>query len=182
MRKVFVIAVFLISASVAHIFYFIGQVQFYGSLTQNLEKPLKADGIIVVTGAPYRIEKGIDLLKEKWGKRLLISGVHPSAKYSPLLRNSSDLCCVDLDEKAENTRANVIESEKWIKDHNFHSIILVTSDYHMPRSIMEFHRVMPDLHVTPYSIIDPGTPFRFHVIEYVKYTLACLRTFFLTHI
>src|SRR5579883_3119099 len=129
MRKTFVFSSVILCILIAHIFYFIRQVQHYRDVTENLASSLKADSIVVVTGAPYRIEKAVELLKEKRGKRLLVSGVHPSAKRSTILQNNSNLCCIDLDEKAANTRANVLESEKWIKARNFHSIILVTSDY-----------------------------------------------------
>ena len=45
---------------------------------------------------------------------------------------------ITLDEKSTNTVENAIEAAAWVKKNNIRSIRLVTSNYHMPRSMAEF--------------------------------------------
>lgn len=116
----------------------------------------KYDAIIVLTGAKGRIETGLQLLVDGYSGRLLISGVLDNVPFNDLIANNSDNlsdltlqkikshCCIDLDYKADTTETNAIESAKWIQDHDVHSILLVTSALHMPRSYLLFHRTIAD--------------------------------------
>ena len=99
-------------------------------------------GIVVLTGGKHRIEKGVNLLARGYGKKLFISGVFmPSeinTKFS-LEKEKSDLfkCCVFFGEKAKNTVENALEVEKWLmKNKEIKSVILVSSYYHLPRSMI----------------------------------------------
>jgi len=45
---------------------------------------------------------------------------------------------VIIERASKNTVENAIKTNEWIKDNNIKSIRLVTSNYHMPRSVLEF--------------------------------------------
>lgn len=78
----------------------------------------KADGIVVLTGGSSRVSDAMELLAAGYGKRLLISGVHPTSTASDISRtlpeNQSFMhCCVDLDRTAVSTRGNAAEARRW---------------------------------------------------------------------
>jgi len=124
--------------------------------------PPRVDAIVVLTGGAQRIKAAGDLLEARLARRLLISGVNRVVKRSKLQRLlgvDAELfkCCVDVDYAAQNTRGNAIETRKWALKHQFESLIVVTSSYHMPRSLMELGRAMPAVDLVAY----PVTPARF---------------------
>lgn len=121
--------------------------------------PERADGIIVLTGGQARIDAAVALLKSGKGDRLLISGVHPSADRDDLaLATGGDqnlfACCVDIDYAALDTVGNAEESAKWIASHGYTSAILVTNNYHMPRSLLEMERLVGDTRLDPYPVVN----------------------------
>src|SRR3546814_11467635 len=65
---------------------------------------------------------------------------------------SSDVCSSDLGYEADNTRGNAVETAAWMKDQGFTSLRLVTATYHMPRSLLEFRRLMPDIEIVPHPV------------------------------
>jgi uncharacterized SAM-binding protein YcdF (DUF218 family) len=149
-----------------------------------------ADGIVVLTGGSSRVSDAIELLAKGYGKRLLISGVHPTNGLVDISRTLPDnqgllSCCVDLDRSAVNTRSNAFETRRWAHERRFKSLIVVTSNYHMPRAIVELSHEMPDIELLPYAVIgdkwrdEPwwtsGATFRLLLSEYVKYVAAELR-------
>ena len=95
-------------------------------------------------------------------------------------------CCVDIDRSATNTIGNAVETRRWAQPRNFHSLIIVTSDYHMPRAMTELTHQLPDVTLIPYAVVTERTledPWWKHVttartlaIEYVKYVAAIVRT------
>jgi len=106
-----------------------------------------ADGIVVLTGGSSRVSDAMELLAAGYGKRLLISGVHPTNAASDISRSLPDnqsllRCCVDLDRSAVNTRSNAAETRRWAHERGFKSLIVVTSNYHMPRAIVELSHAM----------------------------------------
>jgi uncharacterized SAM-binding protein YcdF (DUF218 family) len=120
--------------------------------------PPVADGIVALTGASsMRIEAATRLLELGKGRRLLISGVNPVVRPAEL-RDAAGAagraydCCVDLGFEAVNTQGNARETAAWARRHAFRSLIVVTSDYHMPRSILELHASMPDIELHPYPV------------------------------
>ena len=149
-----------------------------------------ADAIIVLTGGQSRIQTAIDLLKNKRGKRLLISGVHPATSEKMLQRAThADQklfdCCIDLDRSALNTVGNATESERWIRANNYRRVILVTNNYHIPRSALEMSYRMKDVEFIPYPVVSgerrehswvaEGDTLRVLFTEYVKYLGAAVR-------
>ena len=151
----------------------------------------KADGIVVLTGAASRIPDAIELLAAERGKRLLITGVHRAtsareiARLTPLYSKYFS-CCIDLDRSALNTFGNAIETKRWAREHNFNSLIVVTSNWHMPRAMAELEHQLPDVTLIPYPVISrederpiPGgrtsTTARLLFAEYLKYLFALIR-------
>lgn len=115
----------------------------------------EADGIIVLTGGQSRMEAAYSLLAAGKGKRLLISGVHPAIGEKSLMQAvgadpAKFACCIDIDRRAQETVGNAVESVKWAQSLGFKRVILVTNNYHMPRSLLEFRRARPKLEVVPY--------------------------------
>lgn len=120
--------------------------------------PQPADAIIVLTGGSARVDTGVELLMAGKGTRLLISGVNPMARMEDLQRATGgdrELfdCCVDIDHAALDTIGNAEESARWVVEHAFASVILVTNNYHMPRSLMEMRRYVGDLDLQPYPVV-----------------------------
>jgi uncharacterized SAM-binding protein YcdF (DUF218 family) len=154
-------------------------------------EPAGADAIIVLTGGQYRIDTAVELLRSGKGKRLLISGVNPMADADDLQRatGADDTlfkCCVDIDHAALDTVGNAAESAKWVTTNAYASAILVTNNYHMPRSLLEMRRVNASLKIVPYPVVN--TPLgdgewmrkpealRVLFTEYTKYLAALVRS------
>ena len=150
----------------------------------------KADGIVVLTGAASRIPDAIELLAAERGKRLLITGVHRAtstkevARLTPLY-SKFFTCCIDLDRSALNTFGNALETRRWAREHNFNSLIVVTSNWHMPRAMAELSHQLPDTALIAYPVSSEkvrNEPWwssletaRFLFAEYLKYLFALTR-------
>lgn len=113
-----------------------------------------ADAIVVLTGGSERLNHGLRLLEQGRSDTLFISGVHDGVGITdlPALRDRgpADLpCCITLGYDAGDTAGNAIETAAWVADRDIDTIRLVTSNYHMPRSLLEFRQRMPDLTIIP---------------------------------
>ncbi len=150
----------------------------------------KADGIVVLTGAAARISAGAHLLREGHGKRLLISGVNRITTKQDVERLSgldhkSFTCCVDLGYEALDTVGNADETRTWANANGYHTLIVVTSSYHMPRALAELALAMPDTDFIPHTVTPKDFPdsgwwlsvrtTRYLLSEYVKYLPAVAR-------
>ena len=139
----------------------------------------RADAIIVLTGGAGRLEAGLTLLEAKVAKRLLISGVNPVVKrgeLSALTGAEQNLftCCVDLGKAAMNTEGNALEGADWAKELGFNTIVLVTADYHMPRSLVLFREAMPDTVIIAHPVSGEW-PLLYIAKEYSKYVITLVR-------
>jgi uncharacterized SAM-binding protein YcdF (DUF218 family) len=122
-----------------------------------------ADGIVALTGDEDRISEAVRLLAEGKAKRLLISGVNKSTRAPEIITLNTATgkeallfrCCVDLDKRALNTEDNAFETTAWVRRKGFRSLIVVTSTYHMPRSLIELRQSMPDVELIPYPVKSP---------------------------
>lgn len=152
-----------------------------------------ADGIVVLTGGSSRVSDAMELLAIGYGKRLLISGVHYANSLSDISRSLPDSdsllqCCVDLDHSAVNTRSNATETRRWVQQRGFQSLIVVTSNYHMPRAIVELSHALPDITLIPFAVVgetwreEPwwtnAITMRLLLLEYAKYLAAEVRVRF----
>ena len=171
--------------ALAGFLWFVGQIA-----TVEVTLDSKADGIVVLTGAAARIPDAIELLAAERGKRLLISGVHQStnskeiARVTPLYAQYFK-CCIDLDKSALNTFGNAIETKRWAHKYQFNSLIVVTSNWHMPRAMVELRHQLPEIKLIPYPVISEhmkneswwanGDTVRLLMAEYLKFLFASLR-------
>jgi uncharacterized SAM-binding protein YcdF (DUF218 family) len=171
---------------------FIGGFVWFAQAVPSDEIVLQADsdGIVVLTGGASRIADAIELLAAGHGKRLLITGVHPTTSSREIARVVPShqrllACCVDLDHSAVNTLGNAAETRRWAKHLGFQSLIVVTSSYHMPRSMAELARQLPDVRLVAFPVVTdkmraepwwtnlPTAKLLFS--EYLKYMLAQVR-------
>jgi uncharacterized SAM-binding protein YcdF (DUF218 family) len=169
----------------------LGYVRFAAGLV--LREPAavpRTDAIVVVTGGSQRVGDAIGLLGADRGSRLLISGVNEKtgreelAKLNPSSRELM-ACCVDLDYRARNTIGNAIEARRWVRQHKFGSLLVVTSNYHMPRTLAEFAHAMPGVRFVPHPVVtdqidaagwwNEWRTVKVLVPEYLKYLVARLR-------
>jgi uncharacterized SAM-binding protein YcdF (DUF218 family) len=122
------------------------------------EAPPRADGIVALTGGSLeRLETGVRLLEQRKGERLLISGVNrivTDAELYHALNVDPGLgeCCIDIGRVAQDTLGNASETTSWAREHRFTRLILVTDDYHMPRSYAELKLAMPEAEVFAYPV------------------------------
>jgi uncharacterized SAM-binding protein YcdF (DUF218 family) len=150
----------------------------------------KADAIVVLTGGSQRIDHAIELLKAGAGERLLISGVHPTTsgnQIRKLTQSSSTLfeCCVDIGHEAIDTIGNANETARWINDHGYRRVLVVTNNYHIPRSLLELKRSDRQTEFLPYPVVNSDlrngnwltepTIVKAMLSEYLKYSVATLR-------
>ena len=149
-----------------------------------------ADGIVVLTGGASRISDAIELLAAGHGKRLLISGVHRATSSAEIARTNPRYqglvaCCVDLDHSAVNTTGNAVETRRWVRDRGFSSLIVVSSAYHMPRTMAELAKQLPDVALVPFPVVTEklrNEPWwtsaltaKLILSEYAKFVVARLR-------
>jgi uncharacterized SAM-binding protein YcdF (DUF218 family) len=154
------------------------------------KNPEEADAIIVLTGGQARLDAALSLLKSGKGQRLLISGVNPRADLDDLQAVTGGdkmlfSCCIDIDHAALDTIGNAEESAKWVEIHAYRSVLLVTNNYHMPRSLLEMGRLLQEAELRPYPVVntklDDGIwmtkPDALRVLftEYTKYLASLAR-------
>ena len=167
-----------------------GLLAFAGRVQQSTPAPdpQPADGVVALTGANSneRIAAGLQLLQDGLGKRLLISGVNRDASREDI-RNASKAsrrlydCCVDLGFTAADTVGNARETAEWAQSMRYRRLIVVTSDYHMPRAMLELRAVLrpPAFSLTTYAVPTEtlrnrrwwrsARASRLLVVEYCKY-------------
>lgn len=129
----------------------------------------QGDAVIALTGGSgLRIAAGVRLIEAGAAPHLLVSGVHPDVTMDQITALAGGpasiyACCVTLGRVAETTAGNAAETARWASDEGHRKLIIVTSDYHMPRSLILLHRAMPELELVAYPVrsrIDPYKPLR----------------------
>ncbi len=148
------------------------------------------DAVVVLTGGRDRVVRALEIMQDSNAERLLITGVHPETTIQQIAlttQNQTDLfsCCVDLDRRARNTVDNAREAANWAREHGFSKLLVVTSSYHMPRSLVEFNAAMDGVNLVPYPVFSEGllldkwwTSYptaRLLMREYLKYIHARIR-------
>ena len=174
----------ILLAALAAVFGF-GFFLFWGLIDHEpAQEVARADAIVALTGGEARIPEAVKLLAQGKGRRLLISGVNPATtrrELAGLTPNSQHLfrCCIDVGRLARDTIGNADETSAWVRERRFSSLIVVTASYHMPRSLAELRRTLPDVVLIPYPVrprnvhVDawwahPGT-LQLLLSEYVKF-------------
>jgi uncharacterized SAM-binding protein YcdF (DUF218 family) len=120
----------------------------YSSLSVGADPQTQTDAIVVLTGGRLRLEAGLDLLGAGRAQKLFVSGVNPHVDRLALMRVAgyagSDLSRIVVGHDAGNTLGNARETAGWMRREGYRSLRLVTSWYHIERSLLEFRRAMPD--------------------------------------
>ncbi|HEY3777397.1 MAG TPA: YdcF family protein [Rhizomicrobium sp.] len=175
--------------------YLVGFAVFVAKLPTAAPRAVHADAVVALTGGEDRLDVAVALFEHGIGRRLLITGVYPYMTKSllkPLLHGGPRFdCCVDLGFAATNTHGNAMETAGWARAHGYHSLIVVTANYHMPRSLEEFSAAMPGVKLVPYPVpeiatakrwwLDPGA-IRALQYEYAKFLGSfALRTVYPHH-
>jgi len=145
------------------------------------------DAIVVVTGGRQRLETGLELFSAGKAKKLFISGVNQHVDRDELLRTVGPIpenaaCCIAIGRTAADTFGNAHESAEWMREEGYRSLRLVTSWYHMRRSLLEFGRAMPQVGIIPHPVyahhVDPERWWSWHgaplliLGEYDKYLVT----------
>ena len=158
------LAVYMAGRWLAGLFVFVAEIpagMADGAPPPGLEG--KADAVAVLTGGHGRLQAGFALLEQGAAKKLFISGVYDGVAVRELLNLTAKAqdereCCVVLGYAAGDTVGNAAETAEWLEEEGFASLILVTSNYHMPRALVEFEMAAPDARIAPYPIASPNVP------------------------
>ncbi|MCH8925057.1 MAG: YdcF family protein [Proteobacteria bacterium] len=171
--------------------WLVGLLWFAKDLPVSVAAPARAtDAIVVLTGGSRRVHQGLELLAQRRAKKLFISGVYRGVDVRELLsvsqQSPADLdCCIALGYEADSTRGNARETADWMREQGLGSLRLVTAAYHMPRSLLEFRRAMPEIEIVPHPVFPehvkqrdwwrwPGSA-SLIISEYNKYLVALAR-------
>lgn len=130
-----------------------------------LPKPsdgVTTDAVIVPTGGPGRIARGLAVLDRGLAGKMLVSGVDPEVRPQEFavqfgVSPRTMACCVTLGFAAVDTRSNAAETAKWVAQNEVRSLRLVTTDWHLRRAAGELDRALPD-HVTVIRDAVPSQP------------------------
>ncbi len=149
-----------------------------------------AEGAVALTGGADRIAEAVELLARGDADRLLITGVNPLTTRAHLVRQTPQAralfnCCIELGYDAANTVGNAEETERWARTHHIRTLIVVTSNYHMPRALAEIGSVLPDVALIAYPVVtdhdrerpwwNDGQRARLVLTEYLKYLAVQVR-------
>lgn len=142
-----------------------------------------SDAIVVLTGGTDRIEHALGLFAKGKAAHLFISGVHPDVSMRDITNKwSGDValppCCITLGYEATTTQQNAKEVHEWIMHEGYSSIRLVTSNFHMNRSMIELRHVMPDIEIIPHPIIQSNAraaDLWFWIVSFKEYNKIIVR-------
>ncbi|MFM9889729.1 MAG: YdcF family protein [Rickettsiales bacterium] len=162
---------------------------------ESVSASVKTDAIIVLTGGADRVEHGLEMLAEGAAPVLFISGVGAHVTKAQMLAAHASASAkqrldqvqpeIVFDYEAATTQSNAEQALAFVRQRNIHSIRLITAHYHMPRSLLEFRRAMPDVNLVPDPVFPEGfkrnqwwqhdNTRRLLFSEYYKYYGAMLR-------
>ena len=135
-----------------------GLAWFSQQIPRRVEDPFAVtDAIVVLTGGAGRLGTGLELLAQGRAGRLFVTGVYRGVDVAEILRISRQApdsleCCIEVGHDATDTTGNARETARWMAAEGLRSLRLVTASYHMPRSLAEFRRVMPDVVLVPHPV------------------------------
>ncbi len=165
----------------------VGFFSFLYEITHLNNSTERADGVVVFTGGRDRIKRGIALLHaEQKDTPLLISGVHTPDQLQEIASHTQTKDLITLGYFATNTEENAEETKRWASQYGCKSLKLVTSHYHVPRSLLELKKTIPHVTILPYPVLSPifrdgrwiFNPKRWRILvsEYNKYVVILIKS------
>jgi uncharacterized SAM-binding protein YcdF (DUF218 family) len=163
---------------------------FVHSIPSKVEDPTTiTDAIVVLTGGGDRIKTGVTLLEQGLSKKLFISGVKKGVNFDILMNRQNiekevrqeNISQTQLGYLAHNTEQNAKETSEWVKQQGgIQSLRLVTADFHINRSLLEFSRAFPTLKIIPHPVVSLKGPQGFVsyyiiIAEYHKFLFAWVK-------
>jgi uncharacterized SAM-binding protein YcdF (DUF218 family) len=128
------------------------------------------DNIVVLTGGRDRISYAFSLIESYKPKNIFISGVYEKTTLQDILpQKPIENVRIILGKQAKNTEENAKEIDEWVRQNSISEILLITSDYHMMRSIMELRRINNELKIYPCSV---------NSIFNMRFYLQCFKEFY----
>jgi len=140
-----------------------------------------ADAIFVLTGGEGRIQEGFRAWSGGMARELYILGAGRTVPVARIVPEgfripAEDLSRVHVEGWSGNTLENAFSAKSAVGEGKFSSVILVTSDYHIPRANLAFRKVLPpDVALSAIRVPPEGGPgaswrwARLHFIEGWKY-------------
>lgn len=185
----------IVAAVIADVFFwawFAGFVWF--SIIINgygIQENVKTEAVVVLTGGKNRVSEAVKILNNNLADKLFISGVSNKVSINNIENTIGAKILYPertyLGYKAKNTIQNAEEVADWLQRNHITSVRLVTSNYHIPRSIAELSAYKLPLTVIPHPVYSDKiakdwwkswATFKFIANEYNKYLVVCLRNFF----
>ena len=182
MRRFIILILFLLVAWCSLFLFFLGTIQGFHKVEDQIVKG--ADTIVVLTGGAHRIEKALELFSQADAQKILISGVDEKVTLEDIIEQiqSKEILenikaeSIVLGYVAKDTVSNAMEVKIFMTFNGYKSFVLVTSGYHLPRSMMVFSKMMPDYQIIPFPSDDVARVDKIMLVnEFHKYiTLALL--------
>lgn len=117
-----------------------------GTFLSLTQVPKETDVILVLSGGQGRVEKAAELYKAGYAPYIILSNVKELASSSGDMVQTALALGIPQDaiyteKAAESTNQNAEFTLPIMKEHDFHSAIVVSSDFHMRRVKFLFDRV-----------------------------------------
>lgn len=135
------------------------------------------DALVIFTGGSKRIASALDLVQNGYRKPVLISGVNPKVSREHLLQglDLKKRMQVDVDYISLSTWDNAVATREWAVNNKVSNIGLITSYYHVPRSLIYLEKSGFQGDITLMPVFPEEMPIAFLLREYHKYVFARVR-------
>jgi uncharacterized SAM-binding protein YcdF (DUF218 family) len=176
---------FLIALSLGAGLWLMGLIFFTHLIPFNSQdNDLFTDGIVVFTGGEARLQEALSLFERHKAKYLLVSGVNPESTFKDKIAKMPLKNQITIG-YASDTIENAKETATWARANHLKSLRLITSNYHVPRSLFELRRLLPQVQIFSHAVVgesflkpkwwlDPPTLILV-IQEYNKFLFALLR-------
>ena len=151
----------------------------YNKINYNYQ----TDGIAVLTGGKGRINLGLELFNSNRNLRLIISGVDKKVSDTSIIpEDLKNKFNITIDKDSESTYQNAKVINKWASKYKLKNVTIITSYYHMPRSMMLIQSLTPSINFYAYPVekkIFSKISFKENILyyfflteEYIKYVVS----------
>lgn len=157
MRKAIIIFVGIVVALIVGISAFLAPDSLMECSTSpsELEGCSRADAIVVVSGGDTssRTQTGINLYENGWAPKLIFSGAaydksgpsNAEVMQRQALEQGVPAADISIDRLSENTAENAKNTASILRSEQRKKVIVVTSRYHMKRTLLEFRANAPQV-------------------------------------